>query len=397
MRPATSNARPLEARIVKLLLINYEFPPVGGGAANATSFLSRALVGLGHEVTVLTTAFGPLRGTATEAGVDVVRVRTLRRSADRSNPVEMLSFLLAALIPGIRLARRRRFDATIAFFTIPSGPIACLLRLVFGIPYLVSLRGGDVPGFVPEIDGIHRLISPLRRAVLARACAIVANSPSLARLSASADPFPVEIIPNGVDPLIFAPAQTTSASEDEFRILFVGRLHAQKNVGMLLESAAALAALPGPRVVLEIVGDGPERTALEKRSEQTGAAAVLRWHGWLDKPAVLACYRRAHVFVNPSLYEGMPNTVLEAMACGVPVVASRIGGNEDLVVDGETGLLFELAAPQLLTAALQRLRSSPQLGLALGTRGRRRVTDEFSWPGVASQYLRIAALAARAR
>jgi glycosyltransferase involved in cell wall biosynthesis len=375
---------------VRILLINYEFPPVGGGAANATSFLARALLELGHEVTVLTTAFGPLRGTTTESGVDLVRVRTIRRSADRSNPVEMLSFLLAAAVPGLRLARRRGFDATIAFFTIPSGPISCLLRLALGIPYIVSLRGGDVPGFVPEIDGIHRLIAPLRRAVLRRACAVVANSNSLARLSESADPFPVQIIPNGVDPLAFAPEGSVErGAENEFRILFVGRLHSQKNVGALLESAGALAALPGPRVTIEIVGDGPERPALTKLAEQTGAARVLRWHGWLDKQQVLACYRRAHVFVNPSRYEGMPNTVLEAMACAVPVVASRIGGNEDLVIEGETGFLFDLDAPQALTALLQRLRLHPSLGPGLGARGRQRVIEGFSWPRVAAQYVRL--------
>ena len=374
---------------MKLLLVNYEFPPVGGGAANATSFLARALTELGHEVTVLTTAFGALRGTSTEAGVEVVRVRTLRRSADRSNPVEMLSFLLAALIPGLRLAWRRRFDATIAFFTIPSGPVALLPWIVLRIPYVVSLRGGDVPGFVPEIDAIHRWIAPLRRAVLRRASAIIANSASLAQLSTAADPFPVGVIPNGVDPLAFAPQGAANPAEDEFRILFVGRLHSQKNVGMLIESAAALAAEPGPRVVLEIVGDGPERAALEKLAERAGAAALLRWRGWLDKGAVLDCYRRTHAFVNPSLYEGMPNTVLEAMACGVPVVASRIGGNEDLVVEGETGFLFDLGAPQQLTAALQRLRGSRALGIDLGARGRQRVIGEFSWPSVAERYVRL--------
>ena len=374
---------------MKLLLVNYEFPPVGGGAANATSFLARALTELGHEVTVLTTAFGALRGTSTEAGVEVVRVRTLRRSADRSNPLEMLSFLLAALIPGLRLAWRRRFDATIAFFTIPSGPVALLPWIVLRIPYVVSLRGGDVPGFVPEIDAIHRWIAPLRRAVLRRASAIIANSASLAQLSTAADPFPVGVIPNGVDPLAFAPQGAANPAEDEFRILFVGRLHSQKNVGMLIESAAALAAEPGPRVVLEIVGDGPERAALEKLAERAGAAALLRWRGWLDKPAVLDCYRRTHAFVNPSLYEGMPNTVLEAMACGVPVVASRIGGNEDLVVEGETGFLFDLGAPQQLTAALQRLRGSRALGIDLGARGRQRVIGEFSWPSVAERYVRL--------
>jgi len=377
---------------VKLLLVNYEFPPVGGGAANATAFLARALVAQGHAVTVLTAAFGAQRRAAAEAGVEMVRVRSLRRSADRSNPLEMLSFLVAALIPALRLARRRRFDASIAFFTIPSGPIAWLLRLALGIPYLVSLRGGDVPGFVPEIDGIHRLIAPLRRAVLRRACAIVANSDSLARLSESSDPFPVKVIPNGVDPLAFAPdGGVERAAENEFRILFVGRLHSQKNVGALLESAAALAALPGPPVVVEIVGDGPERTALAKLAERTGAARVLRWHGWLDKQQVLACYQRAHVFVNPSRYEGMPNTVLEAMACAVPVVASRIGGNEDLVVEGETGFLFDLAAPRQLTEALQRMRLDPSLGPRLGACGRQRVIDGFSWSRVAEHYARLLA------
>jgi len=392
MRPAASIARPLEARIVKILLVNYEFPPVGGGAANATAFLSRALVAQGHAVTVLTAAFGAQRGTVTEAGVEVVRVRTLRRSADRSNPLEMLSFLLAALIPGFRLERRRHFDASIAFFTIPSGPISWMLSLVLGVPYLVSLRGGDVPGFVPEIDGLHRLIKPLRRAVLARARYVVANSPSLARLSASADPVPVDVIPNGVDPLVFAPQQSADTSADDaFHVLFVGRLHSQKNVAALIESAAALAALPGPRIVVEIVGDGPERPALAQRAEQTGAAALLRWHGWLGKQDVLACYRRAHAFVNPSLYEGMPNTVLEAMACALPVVASRIGGNEDLVVEGETGFLFDLATPQELTAALQRLRLDPRRGRDLGRRGRQRVIDEFSWESVAARYVRMLA------
>ncbi len=377
---------------MKLLLVNYEFPPVGGGAANATAFLARALVQQGHEVTVLTTAFARLRGATRQDGYDVVRIRTLRRSADRSNPVEMFSFLLAGLLPGLRLARRARFDATIAFFTIPSGPIAWLLRRVLGIPYVVSLRGGDVPGFVPEIDKIQRLVAPLRRAVLRDAHAVVANSASLARLSEAADPFPVEVIPNGVDPSVFAPAAAEGAgAAGEFRILFVGRLHTQKNVEALIESAAALLALPGPPIALEIVGDGPEREALDSLARSTGAARVLRWRGWLDKREVIACLHGAHVLVNPSRYEGMPNTVLEAMAAALPVVASRVGGNDDLVVDGATGFLFDLAEPQGLTAALQRLRLDPALGAALGAHGRARVIGEFSWAGVAARYAQLLA------
>jgi glycosyltransferase involved in cell wall biosynthesis len=83
--------------------------------------------------------------------------------------------------------------------------------------------------------------------------------------------------------------------------------------------------------------------------------------------------------------------VLEAMACAVPVVASRIGGNEDLVVEGETGFLFDLAAPQQMTAALQRLRLDPSGGRRLGACGRQRVIEGFSWSRVAEQYAHLLA------
>ena len=189
--------------------------------------------------------------------------------------------------------------------------------------------------------------------------------------------------------MVFAPATADDAAKDAFRILFVGRLHSQKNVAGLIESAVALAALAGPRVVLEIVGDGPERRALEQLAERTARALSIRWHGWLGKQDVLACYQRADVFVNPSSSEGMPNTVLEAMACAIPVVASRIGGHQKLVVEGETGFLFELDAWQDLTNRLQRLRLDPPLGSALGVQGRQRMIDGFSWPRVAEQYVRL--------
>ncbi len=109
----------------------------------------------------------------------------------------------------------------------------------------------------------------------------------------------------------------------------------------------------------------------------------------MGKPDVVACYQRAHVVVNPSFYEAMPNTVLEAMACAVAVVASRVGGNEDLVVEGETGFFFDPAAPQQLTAALQRLRLDRALRRELGAHGRQRVIAGFSWARVAAQYLRL--------
>jgi glycosyltransferase involved in cell wall biosynthesis len=142
---------------VRILLVNYELTPLGGGAANATMFIARALTHLGHQVSVLTTAFGDLAGPRVEDGVRVHRVRARRAAADRSNPREMASFVRASLRPARHIARECAIEAVIVFFSIPSGPVGWFLDWALGLPYVVSLRGGDVLGLVPELGRVCSL------------------------------------------------------------------------------------------------------------------------------------------------------------------------------------------------------------------------------------------------
>lgn len=375
---------------MKLLLVNYEYPPLGGGGGNATMFMSRALARLDHTPLVLTSAFRGNRGVTVEQGVQMHRIASLRRAEDRSNRVEMLSFMLLSLLPVFRVARREAVDGVIGFFTIPGGPACWLLNRLTGIPYVVSQRGGDVPGLVPEVTWNHRLLAPLRRAILHDARAVVANSRSLADLSERADPTPVQVIPNGVDGEYFSPVH--GPASDEFRILFVGRFHDQKNLPALFEALAGLP--PSPAFVLELVGDGPLRSELGALAARLGIADRIRWRGWLTKDQALDAYRRADVFVNPSHYEGLPNTVLEAMACALPVVASDIGGNNDLVSHGENGFLFAPSRSDDLRAALMRLSVDPDARRVMGAMGRQRALASYSWEAVARRYVDLFADAA---
>jgi glycosyltransferase involved in cell wall biosynthesis len=375
---------------VKVLLVNYEFPPLGGGAANATMFMGRALVRLGHEATVLTSGFGSLQGHAVEEGVHVFRLRVRRERADRSGPREMLSFLVAALRAAPRIARERSIEAAVVYFTIPCGPVGYILRRRRGIPYVLSLRGGDVPGLVPELDATHRLIAPIRRALLRRALGVVANSESLARLSEATDPIPVAVIPNGVDAEYFSPAPMRDRDPDSnVRVLFVGRFTAQKNLPVLLEAVADLRRDSGCRFVIDVVGDGPLRDEWTRIGRNLRLDEVIHWHGWLSKDELRELYRQADCFANPSLYEGMPNTVLEAMACGLPVIASDIGGNDALVKHGGNGFLFSLEQPEGLREALRAFAQDAELRRRMGDAGRRRVVSEFSWESVASCYVEL--------
>ncbi|WP_372400572.1 glycosyltransferase family 4 protein (plasmid) [Azospirillum sp. HJ39] len=379
--------------MTRLLLINYEFPPLGGGAANATDNTARELVALGVEVVVVTSAFAGLPRVERRAdGVEIRRIPTLRRRRDRSSVVEMLAFLASSLVMVPWIAARWRAHATIAYFGLPCGPAAWTVKALFGVPYVVSLRGGDVPGF--QYDGIslyHRLAGPVIGWLWRRASAVVANSGGLADLARRFAPDqPVAIIPNGVDARRFTPATAAADAAGGLSLLFVGRVVRQKGLDVLFDALASLPPALLAGVTLRIVGDGPARPELEAQAQRLCLSECIRFLGWLGRDELPAAYRSADAFVFPSRDEGMPNVVLEAMAAGLPVVATRIAGNRDLVVDGETGLMLEPDDVPALASAIARLAGDAPLCRRLGEGGRRRVVEHFSWRAVASSYRDLA-------
>lgn len=363
---------------MRLLIINYEFPPLGGGAGNATACLAREWAARGHEVEVLT---GGFRGLAVREEIDGYSVRRLptpRRAQGQCSVVEMCAFMAAACVAVLAGPRP---DVAIAFFSIPSGPAALLLRLLRGVPYIVSLRGGDVPGFdAKNLASLHSLTNPLTALLWRNARAVVGNSTGLCELARKFMPgLDVPEIPNGVDTTRFSPAPRDG---ETCELLFVGRLAPQKGVDVLLR---ALAQMPdGWR--LRIAGDGPEREKLAALSTSLGLAERVQFLGWTQRDALPALYRSADVFVFPSYDEGMPNVVLEALASGLPIVATRIAGTEQLVIDGENGALVPPGAPTAFAQALQPVIADPAHRRAMGEKSRALAVSEFSWTRSAIAY-----------
>lgn len=375
---------------MSLLIINYEYPPIGGGAANASFFLARSLAKMGEEVVVITSGYQGHQGYSLKNGVHIHRLRTRRRLLDRSNPLEMGSFLLSGLLQAQKIARMHRVDKVLVFFAVPCGPIGYWLNLRLGLPYVVSLRGGDVPGFEPQMAPLHRLLTVCRRAVLRHALAVVANAPGLADLSRQTDPFPVRVIPNGIDVNFFRPPDEPRAFPWEpFAFLFAGRFHPQKNLFFLLDRFKELQQATDRPFTLHLVGDGPLRADLQQYAARLGLEDHLIWHGWLDKESLRKVYQGADCFINPSLYEGLPNTVLEAMASGLPVVASRIPGNNDLVKPGQTGYLINLNEPAAFALTLRTLLDYPEQARKMGEAGRELAVRDFSWDRLAQEYLNL--------
>lgn len=371
---------------MNLLLINYEFPPVGGGAANATWELARALVQLGHRPIVLTARFRDRNPDGTPAGVTLIEVPALRRRREACTPFEMATFAASASLRVRRILRRERIDGMIAFFSIPCGPIVWWGARGTGVPYVISLRGGDVPGTEPSLDRIHSVLAPARRRVLKDAHAVIANSQALQERAVAADALPVGVIPNGVDSSYFVPP-AVKPPPLPFRWLFVGRLQAQKNLGWLVTRLAALTDLSWE---LHIVGDGPLRNEWQQLAQTLGVAPRLKWHGWLPREQVRPFYQNSHALVQPSLYEGMANTVLEAMACGLAIVASDEPANRALVEGSGSGACLPLANPTAAEAVL-RATITDDGWKQLGANARTHAIEHFSWPQVAKDYASLLA------
>ncbi|HEY1793730.1 MAG TPA: glycosyltransferase family 4 protein [Opitutaceae bacterium] len=375
---------------MNILLVNYEYPPVGAGAATATREIGAALHRMGHKVAVLTSSFEDLTGTRVEDGVKVVRVPSKRRRPDSASIIEMSSFMLHAAAAISAVIRDEAIDAVVCFFSIPGGPVALLAKARTGTPFVVSLRGGDVPGAERSLGLLHALLRPIRRAILKSATAVVANSDGLKDLSEAADPVPVTVIPNGVDSSFFSPLPAAQRPESgRVRLLFVGRFQAQKNLVWMLERLAEVKLLPGSPFVIQLVGDGPQRGEIVAATKALGIQGDVEIGQWTERPRLREHYQRADILLNPSLYEGMPNVVAEAMSCGCPVVASRVPGNESIVEDGRTGWLFGIGDDtgfvRLMRWAIDHPRERHTAGLA----SRDRITTTYSWDRSAQSYLEL--------
>lgn len=190
----------------------------------------------------------------------------------------------------------------------------------------------------------------------------------------------VGVIPNVTGGLEIAPAGEVEGAPGY--LLFVGRLRIRKGVEVLL---AALREIPGAR--LRIAGDGEHRAALERAAADLGPAVAFL--GTRNAAQVRTLLRGAAALVVPSIYEGMPLVVLEAMEAGVPVVASAVSGIPEVVVDGETGWLVPPEDPEALARALEEVLADPEEARRRGEAGRRRVAERYR-PAVAAASWRAA-------
>jgi glycosyltransferase involved in cell wall biosynthesis len=196
----------------------------------------------------------------------------------------------------------------------------------------------------------------------------------------------IEITWNGVDPHLFC--LDTHNSADPNRLLYVGRLAPGKGLRDLVQ-ALELVILQYPEVRISLAGDGPLRGEITSLIKRSGLEENMKLLGHVDsRERLCALYQRAWGLILSSRHESLPTVILEAMACGTPVIATRVGSVMDVISDGVSGILVPPRAPEQMAEAICRLLGDAALRARLGATARHTVEERFSWQAVGSNYLR---------
>ncbi len=379
---------------MRILLLNYEFPPLGGGAGNASAQIAKCLARMGVEVAVVTSRYHGLAPYEVKEGCTIYRVPVVRRYLDHCSIAEMATFVASAAFSMRSIIKSFSPNVLLVFFGMPTGPLGLYAKKLFRLPYILSLRGGDVPGFLAgELGLSHRMVGSITKAVWNDASAVVANSEGLAKLAQrSYDKGVVHVIPNGVDISTFypmGPIGRKRCSNDTMSMIFVARLVEQKGAKLILQAMSGIAGRLQRPIKLEIIGKGPEEESLKSIVEDLGLNEMVCFSGWLERSGVADRMRHSDVFVFPSYEEGMPNVVLEAMACGLPIITTDIYAIRGLVEDGVNGILIPPGDAQALGEAIVALGSDPVMAQAMGQESLE-IVKQYDWMKSAEAYLRLA-------
>ncbi len=336
---------------MKILVLIYEYPPIGGGGGRVAQDLCHGLAARGHEVRVLTAHYGDLPFEEQEGDVLVRRLVSGRKQAFKAGLGAMGGYVAACTWRGLGLARKWKPDVIHAHFAVPTGAAALVISALTGVPYVLTAHLGDVPGGVPEKTGKwFKFIYPFTPPIWKGARAIAAVSGHTQRLAQQSYPVNVQVIPNGVDLRRLDPGEI--ALNNPARIVFAGRFQPQKNPLQIVRTLAALRDLPWECVM---IGDGPLRPAVEAEIASCGLGQRIHLKGWVTPEEVLAWYARSDILFMPSLSEGLPVAGVQALAMGLALAVGRAGGFVDLVDEGVNGFLADASAPEGFERGLRKL------------------------------------------
>jgi glycosyltransferase involved in cell wall biosynthesis len=342
---------------LRILVLSHEFPPIGGGGAKVIQDLCRGLAGCGHQLKVLTTHIKGLPEEEQIGEVSIYRVDCGRLVPYRARFSEMARFVAGGFLKGLRLARDWRPDIIHVHFAVPAGALAWALSSLTGVPYILTVHGGDVPGGAPEKTARwFRWVYPFTHPIWHSARRVVAVSEHTRQLALRHYPVDIQVIRNGFDFEALCPGEIKVGVPP--RVIWAGRFMPEKNPIQVVRTLAELRDLDWNCVM---IGDGPERSRVEAEIARLRMQDRFNVPGWVHQDSVMDWFRKSDVLFMPSLSEGLPIVGLQGLAMGLAIVATRVGGFVDMVEPFKNGFLVENPNGDGFSEPLRRLLSDAEL------------------------------------
>ena len=367
--------------MLRILVINYEYPPIGGGGGVVTKNIVEHMIRLGHKVTIITSLFADLKKQETINGVNIFRVPVFSRSQTTvASIISMLTFLPSSVAKSFIQFNGSQFDIINTHFAVPSGPTGYILSKLFQIPNVLSIHGGDI--FDPSKRlSPHQtsLLSNTVRVMLKTADRVVAQSNNTMNNAYQYYKInrPIDLIPLGINKPVFERKTRSQLNldSDDFVFCTIGRLVKRKNIDDILEILSKISTIQKLKFI--VIGEGPEYIHLMELTKRLNLREKVIMTGNISNEEKFQYLYLSDCYVSTALHEGFGLVFLEAMESGIPIVCYNHGGQTDFLIDGKTGFLVELGDKKKFKKKICELMNNPELRLNISTYNKKLVQHYY--------------------
>lgn len=368
-------------------MLNNEFPPLGGGTGTVNLEIFRQLKNDQEFSIDLITS-----GNSSEQeliqfsdNIRIFKVAVNSKNIHHASNFELIKYTYKATLKAFKLQKSEKYDLSFAWSTVPAGFVSFLLKIIFGLPFIVRVGGPDIPGFEERYKNIYKIISPVIKLIWKKSTLLITKCRTEYDMIKKVNQkLNIKTIYNGVDTEKYFPKK--KAIQTPLNIICPARLIKRKGQDILIK---AIAQLKQKNIIYHInfVGEGDEKANYQELAKQLGVGGQIEFSGYVERDKMKEQYQKADLFVLPSFNEGMSNALLEGMACGLPVIVTDVGGTEELV-DETNGFIFGAGDEKKLCEILKFIYDNKHQIKALGENSREKAKI-LSWYKIADVYLNI--------
>ncbi len=368
-------------------MLNNEFPPLGGGTGTVNfELLKQFSKHPDLKIDLITS--GNKKDKKTEQFSEHIKIHKVlinNKNIHHASNYELIKYTFKACIKALKLHKKNKYDFSFAWSTVPAGFVSFFLKVLFGLTYYVRVGGPDIPGFEERYQRIYRIISPIIKLIWKNSnFLIVKCKTEYDMIKAINQKLNIQIIYNGVDTQKFYPVEKTL--NKYLKIICPARLIKRKGQDILIKAIAQLKA-KGIIINVDFIGEGDEKESYIQLAKELNVTEQICFCAYIERAKIHEFYQKADIFVLPSYNEGMSNALLEAMACGLPVVVTDVGGTKELV-DETNGFIFAKGNVEELVSILENIYNN-QTELTNKSLSSVQKAHNLSWKLIGEKYLAL--------